>query len=129
VRGPAFSIAAQGSVGGIYYSHHHGNTYAYKTGEKAPAIPTEKQQIIIAKFVKAQEYWQGFDPRIRFIFKYLADNKPIYINKDCKRARPEPRNMWTRIAFTEVPDAVFWTSLAAVVAYVIAQYGWVLLFF
>jgi len=129
VRGPAFSLAAQGSVGGIYYSHHHGNTYAYKTGERAPYTMTEKQETIVAKFVKAQEYWQGFEPRIRFIFEYLADNKPIYTTKDCKRPLPEPRTMWTRIAMAEIPDEIYWAGLAAVLLWIVAKYGWILLLF
>jgi len=127
VKGPLFSLAAQGSVGGIYYSHHHGKTYAYKTAERAPYTMTPKQQTIVAKFVKAQEYWQGFEPRIRYIFEYLADNKPIYTQKDCKRALPEPRTMWTRIAMWEMPDEIFWAGMIPAAAWLLAYYGWVLL--
>jgi len=127
VKGPAFSLAAQGTLGDIYYSHHNGNTYAYSQPQRQEIIPSERQKEIRAKFVKAQDYWQGFEPRIHFIFQYLADNKPIYTHKDCKRALPEPRTMWTRIAMWEMPDEIFWAGIAPASAWLIAKFIWVLL--
>jgi len=128
VKGPAFSLAAQGTLGEIYYSNHNGNTYAYSQPKRQGFMPSEKQEEVQAKLKRAQEYWQGFEPRIRFVFEYLADNKPIYTTKDCKRPWPEPRSMWTRIAMAEVPNEIFWSGLAATVAWVILHYGWTLLF-